>query len=727
MLNILARLIFQLIPTACPHHFATGDVYTLLSILREAPVDADLILVNQDLAGFFTSIDQDRFVRSWFMLLDFLRPKMNVSDDEAFSVYPGKSNNPGDIIKGRTFRRLNVTRKIVIKHVPELIKSALNMQTFALGTRCVRQSRGSSMGSPVSPALCLMVVSISEQIWSSTFHQILSNHHLFIRHIRYVDNRLIFGDKRLTALAPYEVLLDKGFYGKPIILETEPDQEFLGFMLETKPLELIYQGPTNISQVLSPFSASPPTVLLSGFRSRCHIVIKGAFPTFRVQQGLTQLIHLYTRAGFPKEELQTISDQLLIQHQNLQPQCQMRALACLFAVPFVLLVWLGFVWFLFFLSSLVLSPFGFPLVSGVSLSFCWSFGSFLAQLPLAPSFSRWHFPPMDHAQGRAFHHHLARALMHLNYLAGLLPFFEPSIEWEDSMPPPNFRLDRTTSRSLHTFVPLPPSSVSPTMVTHGGIPSHMVENPEPNLRPTTMCPPSYRDHTSTTPVDIRNPILMSDPDPNPGNPSSTEPGRGKPRTTIPVPVRSKQRVSSTVDPQPKKRQNCLPRRKLQCQWSREKSLPGPLPITSEVISSALNSDDSDGDAVSAAASAHDTEVHYGHRGESTSHVTIPPGTSTLTLTPNPKAPASPTHRILQPNPTDPPRDPPFRPWTNADDQELMSMKQDTKSRPSWKTIGARLHHDPQICNLRCGILKQTLGTFDQHGRVNPPLEPEAED
>ena len=275
----------------------------------------------QDLAGFFTSIDQDRFVRSWFMLLDFLRPKMNVFDDEAFSVYPGKSNNRGDIIKGRTFRRLNVTRKIVIKDVPELIRSALNMQTFALGQKCVRQSRGSPMGSPLSPALCLMVVSISEQIWSSTFHQLLSNHHLFIRHIRYVDNRLIFGDKRLTALA-YEVLLDEGFYGKPIILETEPDQEFLGFMLETKPLELIYQGPTNISQVLSPFSASPPKVLLSGFRSRCHIVIKGAFPAFRVQQGLTQLIQLYTRAGFPKEELQTISDQLLIQHQNNQSQGQ---------------------------------------------------------------------------------------------------------------------------------------------------------------------------------------------------------------------------------------------------------------------------------------------------------------------------------------------------------------------------------------------------------------------
>jgi len=347
MLNILAGMIFQLIPVACPNHFASGDVYTLLEILRSAPVDANLILVNQDLAGFFTSIDQDRFIGAWLMLLDFLRPNMNVSDNEVFSVYPGKSNNPGDIIKGRTFRRLNVTRKITIEDVPSLLTTALNMQTFALGQRCIRQSRGSPMGSPLSPALCLMVISISEQIWSINFKQILSNHHLFIKHIRYVDNRLIFGDSRLQHLPPYEVLLNEGFYGKPIILETEPDQEFLGFMLETKPLELIYTGPTNISQVLSPYSASLPKVLLSGFRSRCHIVVKGAFPEHRVRQGLDQLIHLYNLAGFPNEELQTISTQILTQHQNLQAHEKINAQHCHLL--------LGYHWFLlwvFYLPSL---------------------------------------------------------------------------------------------------------------------------------------------------------------------------------------------------------------------------------------------------------------------------------------------------------------------------------------------------------------------------------------
>ena len=221
--------------------------------------------------------------------------------------------------------------------------------------------------------------------------------------------------------------------------------------------------------------------------------------------------------------------------------------------------------------------------------------------------------------------------------------------------------------------------------------------------------------------------ILSDPDPNPGHPSGPDPGRGKPRNTIPVPVRSKQRVSSTVDPQPKKRQKLSNPATTPVSRVKEELPPGPLPITSEATPNALDSDDSDGDAASTAASAHDTEVNPGHRGESTSHVTIPPGTSTLTLTPNPKAPASPTYETFRTNPMDPPRAAPFRPWTTADDQELKSMKQDTKSRPSWKTIGARLHRDPQVCKLRWGILKQTLGIFDKHGHENPPLEPEAED
>ena len=68
-----------------------------------------------------------RFIRAWY------KQHMDVGGNKVFSVHPGKYNYSGDLVKGRTFRRLNVTRKIVIKDVPSLLTMALDIQTFALG------------------------------------------------------------------------------------------------------------------------------------------------------------------------------------------------------------------------------------------------------------------------------------------------------------------------------------------------------------------------------------------------------------------------------------------------------------------------------------------------------------------------------------------------------------------------------------------------------------------
>ena len=310
--------------------------------------------------------------------------------------------------------------------------------------------------------------------------------------------------------------------------------------------------------------------------------------------------------------------------------------------------------------------------------------------------------------------------MHLNHLAGLLPFFEPSIEWDDPMPTSQFRLERHTSRGLHTFVPLPSAPHPPTMVSHGGIPSHMIVNPEPNLRPftTSRFPHGEEDHIPGSDNTTRNPVPIeghTDPRP-PGTSTGPEPPRATTRTTIPVPVRSKQRATSTEDPQPKKKQ---------------KSASGPInpPPALCLFPSSPSSH--------VMASTLMTRMMMQHP-EPPQHTITQPTTSAeippyhppslpphhqerqrhWVLTPNP------TIRILQPTESSrPPSDPPYRPWSNADDQELINLKNDTKSRPSWKTIGARLRRDPQVRKLRWGILKQT----DQHGHVHPPHEPEAED
>ena len=87
----------------------------------------------------------------------------------------------------------------------------LTMQTFRLGQRCVCQLRGSPMGSPLSPALCLMMVSVNEQIWSTNFKEILTNHNPFIRHIPVCGQPPDLWWS--TPVWSSTILLDEGLYG----------------------------------------------------------------------------------------------------------------------------------------------------------------------------------------------------------------------------------------------------------------------------------------------------------------------------------------------------------------------------------------------------------------------------------------------------------------------------------------------------------------------------------
>ena len=95
---------------------------------------------------------------------------------------------------------------------------------------------------------------------------------------------------------------------------------------------------------------------------------------------------------------------------------------------------------------------------------------------------------MESSHGREIHYRLALALMHMNYIAGFLPFFEPSVGWDDH-----------PQDLYHTFVPIPSSSSVPTLVSHGGMPSHMVLNPEPNLSIRREASPLSDHHTGTYP------------------------------------------------------------------------------------------------------------------------------------------------------------------------------------------------------------------------------------
>ena len=249
MLSCIAKLIYQLLPQACPHNLAKGDVFDLIKALQTCNFESgpNPLIFNQDLAGFFTSIDTPRFIDSWHLLLQFLQSTMSTHPDEILSINPKKGNTSGDVIKGRTCRNLNVTRKITIRDIEDIIRTSLNMTQFSIGTKVYEQIRGSPMGSPLSPALCLMVVALSEEVWYRTFSSTLSTLDLSSRFLRYVDNRLCLVHPQWLDDPAIANFLHQDFYGHPIILETEPDQEFLGFCIEFAPFSLRYSPPRGLN------------------------------------------------------------------------------------------------------------------------------------------------------------------------------------------------------------------------------------------------------------------------------------------------------------------------------------------------------------------------------------------------------------------------------------------------------------------------------------------------
>ena len=175
---------------------------------------------------------------------------------------------------------------------------SLKMTQFSIGTSVYEQIRGSPMGSPLSPALCMMVVALSEEIWYRTYQTTLSTMDLSARLLRYVDNRLCLADPSWDYDICFANFLRPEFYGHPIILETEPDQEFLGFCIEFEPFALRYSPPRDFNQVMAPFSASPLAVQLSGFVSRLFLVAKCAHPAQERTRGFAALHRLYRAAGF---------------------------------------------------------------------------------------------------------------------------------------------------------------------------------------------------------------------------------------------------------------------------------------------------------------------------------------------------------------------------------------------------------------------------------------------
>ena len=218
VLSLMAR-------QACPDSFGEGSRVNQLHLIKqhfrnlsertqqEHMMRDDITCMNQDLAGFFTSISSDRFIDSYHLLLHWYQQR-NTQHATTFTVEPlpdarihrGSHKHTSHTTTTRLRRR-----SLHIQEFPDIISAILELNYFMVGNRVVRQARGAPMGSPASPALCSMVVAVHEQTWANTYR----NHLYNAKHLqpdaprpttasffatRYVDNRLMMIPTRMTTV-----------------------------------------------------------------------------------------------------------------------------------------------------------------------------------------------------------------------------------------------------------------------------------------------------------------------------------------------------------------------------------------------------------------------------------------------------------------------------------------------------------------------------------------------
>ena len=309
LLEAVAKLIFQLTAVTFPEAFASGDVYDLIREIQvffarideqpDNPEFQDIMCRNQDLSGFFTSVSAQQFHDGWEFLLGRYTHLFGCQHDASFTIDVVQREQSLRIFRGTRRKRAKQHVCIYIQDVADIISHALRMQIFGIAHKAFRQLKGSPMGSPISPALCSMVISGLEDIWKRTFSSLLRNISLTSCFLRYVDNRILFCPRHVLVQSGIRLLQNPQFYGQDILLEDEMEFDFLGFAIDVQGRRVMYRRNLTSYDLMDVLSASPEHVLVSGVLARASVIKKCSYPATQRHADLHYLWDQAQEAGLP--------------------------------------------------------------------------------------------------------------------------------------------------------------------------------------------------------------------------------------------------------------------------------------------------------------------------------------------------------------------------------------------------------------------------------------------
>ena len=150
----------------------------------------------------------------------------------------------------------------------DIISFSFSSGCFTALGKCYRQVQGTSTGIQVSPILSSLSIVAYERAWLHTHESSLARYPTQLLVLRYVDCRAIFIPQDLLQCPGLHNLASLDFYPKPIQLEDEQRNEFLGFHIDASCREVSYLIKPETWRYRLPCSAGSRQLNMSGIRSR---------------------------------------------------------------------------------------------------------------------------------------------------------------------------------------------------------------------------------------------------------------------------------------------------------------------------------------------------------------------------------------------------------------------------------------------------------------------------
>ena len=282
------------------------EIHAFLTEASEHEWDIDCI--NDDLVGFFNAVPQDDIIASVDRLLtDYINLTGTAMHNLTFQVDLQSKCTKDRVIAGSIspFDHLNC-KTVHATDFIEIIKTSFRIAVFVVWDQCYSQTRGTPIGSQISPVLSSIAVCSKEVTWRRQYRTWLQNFQHHMKFVRYVDNRFGLFKKALIQSKALQAFLHTYFYKHPVELEPVADTVLLGFDVDPILYQVRYIMPDQDHQFRSMKSAGSINLTLSGLRSRVSLIKKYSFPQAVIQQQLKELAAIYVNRSFPHAQVSSI-------------------------------------------------------------------------------------------------------------------------------------------------------------------------------------------------------------------------------------------------------------------------------------------------------------------------------------------------------------------------------------------------------------------------------------